>query len=211
MIKKNSIFKWGHKEKEAFDSIKLAIINTPALNTPNFSNHLILYTSATETSYVVVLTHINDQQVKAPISFFSSNLQGVELNYSEVEKQVFVVFKSIKHFKLFLLKTHTKVIVSFSAVRQLLVQRAIGEKRANWVTNLQEYDIDIRPVKIVRGQGFCRLLDGASNIPENEDSDKTLQVNEISIINSESQYVDLIFYLKNGYALSNFSYKTNVP
>ena len=90
-----------------------------------------MYTLATETFYVVVLTQINDQQVESQIYFFSSNLQGVELNYSEVEKQTFVVFKSIKHFRPFLLKTHTKVIVSFSAVRQLLVQREVGEKRAN--------------------------------------------------------------------------------
>ena len=54
MIKKNSVFKWGHNEKEAFDSIKQAIINAPALNTLNFSNHFILYTLATEISYVVV-------------------------------------------------------------------------------------------------------------------------------------------------------------
>ena len=131
MIKKNSVFKWRSAEKEAFDSIKQSIINALALSTPNFSNHFILYTLATETSYVVVLTQINDQRVEAPISFFSSNLQGAELNYSKVEKQAFAVFKSIKHFRPFLLKTHIKVIVPFSAVRQLLVQREVGEKRAN--------------------------------------------------------------------------------
>lgn len=39
-------------------------------------------------------------------------------------------------------------------MRQLLIQREVGEKRVNWVTTLQEYDIDIKPEKIVRGQGF---------------------------------------------------------
>ena len=131
MIKKNSVFKWGYKEKEAFDTIKQEIINAPALNTPDFSKDFILYTLATETSYVVVLTQLNDKKIEAPISFFSSNLQGFELNYSDVEKQAFVVFKSIKHFRPFLLKTHTKNIVPFSAVRQLLIQKEVGEKRAN--------------------------------------------------------------------------------
>ena len=50
MIKKNSVFKWGHKEKEAFEAIKQAIINAPALSTPKFSKDFILYTLATETS-----------------------------------------------------------------------------------------------------------------------------------------------------------------
>ena len=65
MIKKNSVFKWLHKEKEAFDSIKQTIINSPTLNTPDFSKHFIMYTLATETSYAVVLTQLNDQQIEA--------------------------------------------------------------------------------------------------------------------------------------------------
>lgn len=117
MIKKNSIFKWGHNETKAFDLIKQAIVNAPFLTTPNFSNHFILYTFASETSHVVVLTQLNDQEIEAPISFFSSNFQGDELNYSEVEKKAFSVFKSINHFRPFLLKPHTKIIVPFSTVR----------------------------------------------------------------------------------------------
>jgi len=73
------VFKWGHKEKEAFDSIKQTIISAPTLNTPNFSNHFILYTLASETSYAAVLTQINDQNMEATISFFSSNLQVLSL------------------------------------------------------------------------------------------------------------------------------------
>ena len=88
------------------------------------------------------------------------------MNYSEVEKQAFAVYKAVKHYKPFLLKAHTKVIVPFPAVRQLLIQRELGEKRANWVTALQEYDLEIKPAKIVRGQGFCRLLAGESNVLE---------------------------------------------
>eukprot|EP00253_Pinus_taeda_P031826 PITA_31826 len=190
MIKKNSVFKWGVPEKEAFELIKKSIINAPALNTPNFSNHFTLYTIASDSSYAVVLTQINDHNLEAPISFYSSNLQGAELNYSKVEKQAFAVYKAVKHYKLFLLKAHTKVIVPFSSVRQLLIQRELGEKIANWVTMLQEYDIEIKPVKIVRGQGFCRLLAGASNIPESSNTDQPEIINQVSATDSKSQCLE---------------------
>ena len=111
--------------------IKQSIVNAPFLTTPNFLKPFTLYTFSSDTSCVVVLTQLNDQQIEAPISFFSSNLQGAELNYSSVEKQAFSVFKDIKNFRPFILKNHTKIIVSFSAVRQLLMQRELGEKRAN--------------------------------------------------------------------------------
>lgn len=45
------------------------------------------------------------------------------------------------------------------------MQMEVGEKRANWVTALQEYDVEIRPAKIVRGQGVCKMLAIASNLP----------------------------------------------
>ena len=50
-------------------------------------------------------------------------------------------------------------------------------------------------------------MEGAHNIPENQHSDNDIQVSQISVTDSESQYVDLIYYLKNGYAPSNLSYK----
>lgn len=75
MIKNNSIFKWVQEEYEAFNLIKQAIINTPSLATPIFSNLFILYTFASERSYAVILTQVNQDKVEAPIAFFSSSLQ----------------------------------------------------------------------------------------------------------------------------------------
>ena len=74
MIKKYSLFKWGHLEHEAFNLIKQATINALSLGMPNFSNHFTLYTFTSEKSYVAILTQENQDKVKAPISFFSSNL-----------------------------------------------------------------------------------------------------------------------------------------
>eukprot|EP00253_Pinus_taeda_P001939 PITA_01939 len=123
MIKKNSVSKWGSPEKEEFELIKQSIINAPALNTPKFYNHFTLYTITSDCSYAAVRTQINDHDLEALISFYSSNLQG------------------------------------------------------------------------------------ASNIPESSDTNQSETINQISIIDSESQYADLIFYLKNGYAPPNLSYK----
>ena len=104
MIKKNSNFKWGQDEHEAFNLIKQAIINAPSLATPNFSESFILYTFSLEKSYAAILTKANQEKAEAPIAFFSSNLQGDELNYSDVEKQAYAVFKAVKFTDLSYLK-----------------------------------------------------------------------------------------------------------
>ena len=63
----------------------------------------------------------------------------------------------------FLIKSHTKVIVPHPLVRSFLIQKDLGAKRENWVTTLQEYDLEIKPVKIVQGQGLCNLLNETIN------------------------------------------------
>ena len=80
----------------------------------------------------------------------------------------------------------------------------MGEKRTNWITALQEYDLEIKPTNIVRGQGFCKMLAGASQI--SEISSKEIQMYEVSLNDAESLYVDIIYYLKNGYAPSHLDH-----
>jgi len=94
--------------------------------------------------------------------------------------------------------------VSFPAVTNLLVQKDVGEKRANWVTALQEYDVEIKPASIVKGQGFCKMPVGASLMPENPSEE--VQVYKVSLNDVESLYVDIIYYLKNGYAPPNLDH-----
>ena len=88
----------------------------------------------------------------------SSAFKGAELNYLAAYQQAYIVFKAIKNFRSYLLKSRTKIVVPYPAVRNLLVQKELGEKRDNWVTSLQEYDLEITPSQLVRGQGLCKLV-----------------------------------------------------
>eukprot|EP00253_Pinus_taeda_P004051 PITA_04051 len=126
--------------------------------------------------------------------------RAMDIAFKDVEKQAYAVFKEIKYFRPFLLKTHTKIIVPFPTVRNLLAQKDVGEKRANWVTALQEYDIEIKPANIVRGQGFCKMLAGALQISEIPSVE--VQMCEVSLNDQKSLYADIIYYLKNRYAPS---------
>ena len=111
MIKKDAIFNWGQTEKESFQKILEAISEAPSLLSLDFNKDFILYTFTSDISYAAVLTQLNQQNNEVPISFINSNFKGAELNYHEVDKQAFVVFKVVKHFRPYLLKSKTKVIV----------------------------------------------------------------------------------------------------
>jgi hypothetical protein len=205
LIKKDTQYHWGPTENQAFNAIKKAIINAPSLMSPDFSQDFTLYTFASDRSYAAVLTQKNSENNEVPIAFMSSAFKGAELNYPAVDRQAYAVFKAVKHFRSYLLKSRTKVIVPYPAVRNLLVQKELGEKRANWVTSLQEYDLEITPAQIVRGQGLCKLVVD-SETGQQEDSDTSnLEQSDQSLICCAQNlvspwYDDIRFCLEHGSA-----------
>jgi hypothetical protein len=56
MVKQKAEYKWEAAQQEAFASITEAIANAPSLMSLDFLKEFILYTFATDTSYVIVLT-----------------------------------------------------------------------------------------------------------------------------------------------------------
>ena len=59
---------------------------------------------------------------------------------------------------MYLLRSHTKIIVPHLTDRSLLIQKDPGDQWGNWLTSLQEYDLEIKPTKLVKGQGLCKII-----------------------------------------------------
>ena len=134
MIKKNANFKWNPPRKEAFNNIKRAIVEVLALHSLDFNKGFILYTFASDSSLAAVLTQKDDNNDEKPISFMSSGLQGAELNYPDIDKQAYTIYKAVKHFRPYILKNHVTVFVPHPAVRSLFVKQELGERQNNWMT-----------------------------------------------------------------------------
>ena len=152
MVKQSVQFKWNDVEKNGFSKIQKSIAHEPSLKSPYFEKDFILYTFASDDSLAAVLTQKEHGGDEFPISFMSTGLQGGELNYPAVDKQAYAVFKAVKQFKPYILENQTKVIVPHPAVRSLFVQKELGERRGNWVTALQEYDLKFKPVLLGLGK-----------------------------------------------------------
>ena len=39
-----------------------------------------------------------------------------------------------------------------------MIQKEPGDQRGNCLTTLQEYDLEIKPAKLVNGQQLCKLM-----------------------------------------------------
>ena len=78
-----------------------------------------------------MLTQKDEVGEEFPVSFMSIGLQGAKLNYPAIDKQAFMVFKAMKHFQPYLLRSHTKIIVPLLVVRYVLIQKELGDRRGN--------------------------------------------------------------------------------
>jgi hypothetical protein len=116
MIHKDYEFKWDDERKYAFNNIKATISWAPVLRSFDFNRDFNLYTFSFDQSLVAVLTQKDDNNNKASESFMSTNLQGDNLNYPTIDKQAYTVYKAVKHFRSYILKNHTKVIVPHPTV-----------------------------------------------------------------------------------------------
>jgi len=96
----------------------------------------------------------------------------------------------VAHFRTYILSSHVIAYVPTSLVKMLLNQQLREGKWENWLATIQEYDINIKPLKAVKGQGLCKIMIGI---------DALNGVISISIGSSSSTskwYKDIIFYLK---------------
>jgi hypothetical protein len=86
----------------------------------------------------------------------------------------------------------------------------MGGRRGNWMAVVQEFDLDIKPAKLVKGQGLCKLAAEAQD-QVSEDSkwenEMALWCGEISYISlgPKAWYENLTYLLHHGSCPENLN------
>lgn len=142
MLKKDAKIEWTPVTKRAFEEIKQAIVQAPVLVSPDYLQPFWIYSFASEHTSAAILTQ-RKEEGEHPKTFMSTPLKDAELRYPNVEKQAYALVKAIKKFRHYILRSKIHAVVPDVAVKTLLMQNELGERRGKWVTIIQEYDIEI--------------------------------------------------------------------
>jgi len=67
-------------------------------------------------------------------------------------KEAFPIVKDLKDFRVYILNSHIIVFVPIVVLKYILTQTDVNGRRGKWVTVILEYDIEIRPTKLIKGQ-----------------------------------------------------------
>jgi hypothetical protein len=192
LLKKEQRFEWSMDTQEAFNNIKGAITTAPVLINPNFKRDFIIYSFATYIVVAYVLTQNNTKGEELPINFMSKTLHDYELRYLELENKALALVKSVAHFRTYILNYHVISYVPSSPVKMLLNQQLREGKWDNWLEKIQNYDIEIKTLKVVKGQGLCKLIANSDFV------DVMISISVGEPLANLEWYKDIVFYLRSG-------------
>ena len=120
--------------------------------------------------------------MEQPNSFFSKALRDAPLKYNIMEKHAYALIKALKDFRVYILHSHTIAYVPNIIVKDILSQDPDG-KRGKWIAVILEYDLEIKPTKLIKGQGLAKLM-AESNL-------QSLDINMISTLDEQQELPDL--------------------
>jgi hypothetical protein len=121
------------------------------LISPDFTKDFYLFSFASEHTIAVVLLQKNNEGYGKPIAFFRKALRDGALNYKIMEKQAFALVKAIKYFRVYILHSHTIAYVPNAVVKDILTQENPDGRRGKWIDFILEYNIEIKPTKLIKG------------------------------------------------------------
>jgi hypothetical protein len=115
--------------------------------------------------------------------------------------------KALKDFRVYVLHSKFIAYVPSASVKEILIHPDIDGRRSKWIAKILEFDLEIKPTKLVKGQGLARLLvesnckdlgvhfiNSCSENQQVELSDEGSQV--IPPLAGCTWYKDIIFFLQ---------------
>lgn len=88
----------------------------------------------------------------------SKELHDYELKYSSLDKKAYALVKEVGHFWTYILNSPIVAYVPYLPVKMMLSQALREGMWENLLKKMQEFDIEVRPMKAVKGQGICILM-----------------------------------------------------
>jgi len=157
MLKKDNVVKWTEDAMNSFNLVKYALFTTPVLISPDYTQDFILFSFASKHTMVAVLMQKRDK-LENPILFFSKTIRDAALWYNIIQKQALALVKALKDFRVYILLSHIIAYVPNAVVKDVLIQTNPEGKRGKWIALMLEYDLEIKPTNLIKGQGLARLM-----------------------------------------------------
>ncbi|XP_073309970.1 uncharacterized protein [Primulina huaijiensis] len=159
-------FGWDEKCEQAFQDLKIHLVELPMLVKPEPGEKLFVYLSTTE--YAVSLVLIKEEgSDQKPVYYVSHALRGPELQYSEVEKIALALVVIARKLRPYFL-SHQIIVLTNSPLGRIMTHSEVAGLMIKWAVELGEYDIEYKPRVAIKAQAFSDFLSEMAQPDEEE-------------------------------------------
>ena len=141
----NAKFVWGAEQQEAYDELRLALIQAPTLAHPDFTRPFVVDTDASQVALGAVCSQVNDEGEEHPVAYASRTLTSSERNYATTKREglgiywaVCKAFRQYTYGAPFVLRTDHSALTSIFGLGD-----APEPIIAGWQMALSSYTYDI--------------------------------------------------------------------
>ena len=166
--RKNQPFIFGDEEKNSYDQLRAALMDTVTLAHPDYNQEMEIHSDASSYGLGAVLVQ-RDQGVQRPLAFASRLLTSAERNYTITEQECLAIVWALKKFQQIIWGDRITVLTDHHALCWLLTKRDLTGRLARWSLWCQGYDL-----KIVHKSGKMHTdADPLSRYPIDEEEPPT--------------------------------------
>jgi hypothetical protein len=106
----------------------------------------------------IVLLQKNTEGLEQPIFVFNRALRDEKMRYDIMEKHEYALVKALKAFRIYALHSNIISYVPSALVKEILIHPNIYGKIRKWISKFLEFDLEIKPTTLVKGEGSAKLL-----------------------------------------------------
>lgn len=190
LLRKDSVFIWGDRQKTDFDKLKQTLITKPVLKYFDVNKEVVLSVDSSSTGLGAVLL-----QNSFPIAYASKALTDNQKSWAQIEKELLAIVYGCRKFHQYIYGRHV-VVESDHKPLESIFKKSMSEtplRLQRLRLNLQEYDIEIRfkPGKdllIADALSRCYVNDNICN----KDIDEKVELHVCMIKNSLDMSQDML-------------------
>jgi hypothetical protein len=146
LLQKDVPFNFNKKCLAAFRTLKRALIIAPIIQLPDWSQPFEIMCDASDYAVGAVLGQRKEGKVHS-IYYASKTLNGAQLNYATMEKELLAVVFSFEKFRSYIVNSKVIIYTDHAAIKYLLSKKDAKPRLIRWILLLQEFDVEIRDKK----------------------------------------------------------------
>ncbi len=145
LTRKDHFFEWTEICQTIFEELKQQMTTVFVLKHFNLIREAILKTNFLNYVNDEVLSQYDDEDILHSVIFYSKNIILAECNYEIYDKELLIIIRCLKHWRLELKCTNIsiKIFIDHLNLKYFMIIKELIRRHAKWAEKLSEYNFKI--------------------------------------------------------------------